>query len=46
MGSVNTSQIMKDSFLMFEMRSKMMAMVTLVYDVDRMSLDDVDQSLM
>lgn len=47
MGSVNTSQIVNDSFWMFGMRSKMTAMVTRVYDVDRMRLDDdVDQSMM
>lgn len=46
MGSVNTSQIMSDSFWMFAMRSTMTAMVTLAYDVDRMSLDGVDQSEM
>lgn len=45
MGSVNTSQIMIDSFWMFVMMSMTMAMVTLANDVDRMSLDDADQPM-
>lgn len=46
MGSVNTSQIVTNWFLMFAMRLKTMAMVTRVYDVDRMSSDDEGQSMM
>lgn len=42
MGSVNTSQIMINWFLMFATMSTMMVMVTLTNGADRMSLNDAN----